>query len=187
MKALKLNFLMIFLCAVATAQSVIPSPATVAQLNNRIYVDGTKYTLTQAGIQQAFTDASAVNVFGPGTSVYLPPMTYSGGGFTLTCPLNVQGAGEGQTVLIATSGDLFTLSPSGNFSQNQKWEFSRMHLVANAGNDVNTSDVPPDFRSASCTSMTTSWRLTATRAQSLLTMGSSPTRGLTGGLRATSY
>lgn len=105
------------------------------QANNRIYVDGVKYPLTHAGIQQALTDACTVgNALG--TVVYFPPQSYSGAGFTLTCPLSVRGAGKSATFLTATSGDLFTLSPSANFSQNQQWEFTGLNMISASGNVI---------------------------------------------------
>lgn len=69
------------------------------KFNNRIYIDGVKYPITQSGIQQALTDACSVNLGnGPGTVVYLPPMNVTltattGAQFTLTCAVDFSGAG----------------------------------------------------------------------------------------------
>jgi hypothetical protein len=149
-KALRAVLLIIFLCAVATAQNVIPSPATVAQLNNRIYVDGTKYSFTQSGIQQALTDACAQGAGNGlrGTEVFLPPnqsVTVSNGSgqqFLITCPLQVHGAGASSFWFVEAAGTagvpLFRIAPSQNF-EGYSWEFDHFRItqaVAGAGGDT---------------------------------------------------
>src|ERR1700674_1900789 len=63
--------------------------------DSRILVDGVKYPLTQIGVQQAFTDACALNggVRG-GSEVILPPglvnlTNTTGQQFLITCPLKI--------------------------------------------------------------------------------------------------
>lgn len=116
------------LYASAPAQTQISSPATAAQLNNRIYVDGVKYPLTQAGVQQAFTDACAIS--GPngatGTVVYLPPglirtTASAGQAYLITCALQVEGSGIYTTVFgvsgSSSSVPVFRVKPSSIASQ----------------------------------------------------------------------
>lgn len=116
------------LCASAFGQTQLSSSATVAQINNRIFVDGTRYPLTQAGIQQAFTDACAVrgaNGAG-GTVVYIPPglilsRATSGQAYLITCALQIQGAGIYPTVFAVLGSDssvpVFRIKPSAIASQ----------------------------------------------------------------------
>lgn len=84
--------------------------AVAGQINKSIWVDGTKYPVTQAGIQQAFTDACAITGGpGPGTDVYLPPMSVglfnvSGQQFLVTCNLHIHGVGDYATQFVVAAG-----------------------------------------------------------------------------------
>src|SRR6185312_580855 len=102
-----------------------------------------KYALTQAGIQQAFTDACAGTFGGfvKGTFVFLPPMNSTfATGWTITCPVHLIGAGLGQTTITVSSGAAFTLSPSANFAQNQDWEIAGVDAIASASDVIVFSD-----------------------------------------------
>lgn len=89
---------------------VFSGSTTVGKFNNAIYVDGTKYPLTQTGIQSAFTDACAITGGpGPGADVYFPPMSVSlvltsGQQFTVTCNLHLHGAGDYSTRFLVAAG-----------------------------------------------------------------------------------
>lgn len=83
---------------------------TVPRFNNHIYVDGIKYPITQAGIQQAFTDACAIsNGAGAGVHVWLPPcavalnnlpVTGATEQFLITAPIQIHGSGPNSTWFI---------------------------------------------------------------------------------------
>jgi len=95
----------------ALIKGTIPiDTATTGQFNNRIYVDGVKYPITQSGIQSALTDACAITGgAGPGTDVYLPPLNLtltgtSGQQFLVTCNLHIHGAGDYSTVFTVGTG-----------------------------------------------------------------------------------
>lgn len=116
---------------------------TVPRFNGRIFVDGTTYPLTQAGIQAAITAACAISLGGnPGTTLYLPPcLVNSTTGYTVTQPIKIIGSGPGQTALVVTgAGPVFTLQPAANNSQNQEWELSNMELICSAGDVVLLDD-----------------------------------------------
>lgn len=135
--------LTMLICGCAYAQVQLPSPATVAQLNNQIYVDGTHYAVTQAGVQQAFTDACAGTLGGAqaGATVYLPPMhvvlnNTAGQQFLITCPLKIVGAGPTQTwFIVGTSAPnsipIFRVMPSVPFIG---WfEFADFRITTQSG------------------------------------------------------
>ena len=112
------------------------------QANNRIYVDGVKYTLDRTGIAAAIADACAMTGGNTnGTFLYLPPMNITvATGFTVTAPIHIIGSGVGQTLITATTGPLFTLSPSANYSQTQEWEIAHGFWIATSGNVISFSD-----------------------------------------------
>ena len=124
---------------------------TLASLNNRIYVDGVKYPLTHAGIQQALTDACAItNGSLHGTTVYFPPMavtdtTAGGACYTVTCPLNLEGAGEAATAITATAcSPMFDLAPTSNFGA-QHWGIKGFTLNSGGGDVIWLDGAAHDF------------------------------------------
>ena len=139
--------LMTLLCGFAYSQVQLPSPSTVAHLNNRIYVDGTVYPYTQAGVQQAFTDACTGTLGGaePGTTVYLPPMhlvlnNTVGQQFLITCPLKIVGAGPSQTwFIVGTSAPnsipIFRVMPSTAFIGWSEFQDFRITTQSGQGGD----------------------------------------------------
>ncbi|HWH59984.1 MAG TPA: hypothetical protein VN682_20310 [Terriglobales bacterium] len=156
--------ILILLCITAIgvkAQTVTP------EIDNRIYVDGVKYPLTQPGIQQAFNDACAIggnaaSTLPPGTTVYLPPMigTFSTG-WIITCPLRVLGAGKGFTVITILNGNAVTYRPNGFFGANQNFEWAYTGLTAGNGDaillDSSNGSGAPGLLTTELISITTSW------------------------------
>jgi hypothetical protein len=113
---------------------------TAGSVNNIIYVDGTKYPMTQAGIQSAFTDACAFTSGGlNGTVVYLPSgvislTNASGEQFTTTCPLKVIGPGPSLLWFVVANTvpntvPTFRVKPSASY---EGWfSFEGMRIVGN--------------------------------------------------------
>jgi hypothetical protein len=105
-------FLLIAVCSHSqTPGAPAPQPQPDAQQdgsqrNGRIYVDGVRYPLTQAGIQQALDDACVRNKSGTyGMDVYLPPTVIyvshkTGQQFLEQCSLQIHGAGLYSTWLV---------------------------------------------------------------------------------------
>lgn len=119
---------------------------SAGQIDNRIYVDGVKYTLDHTGIAAAIADACAMsgNPQG-GTVVYFPPMNLTGAsavatGFTITNPIRIVGAGMGSTALECTTGPLFTIKPAANFSHSQVWEIAHGNWTADSGDVIKIDD-----------------------------------------------
>lgn len=134
-----------------SAGAVTATSITNPNLDNRIYVDGVKYPLTHAGIQQALTDACAItNGSLHGTQVLFPPMavtdTTSGGAcFTVTCPLDLEGAGEAATGITATAcNPMFLLQPSANFGI-QDWRIRGFTLNSGGGDVIKMDGVTNGF------------------------------------------
>lgn len=89
-------------------------------INNYIYVDGTKYAYTAAGIQAAINDANSAAGSGVAGTVILPPTVTFGGnqivlgatGLTLPSSVCLVGAGPNNTILRfnSTIGNAITLA-----------------------------------------------------------------------------
>ena len=119
---------------VSTSENV-----TVGKFNNIIYVDGTKYPITQAGVQQALTDACTIGN-GTGTEIVLPNAAtiqlsnVTGAQFTSTCPVHMHGSTMGSFWFIVATGvpstvPTFLIKPSGvNLGF---WEFDHFRLATN--------------------------------------------------------
>lgn len=129
-----------------TGSVAFTAAVTADKINNHIFVDGTKYPITQAGIQSAITDACAISSgAGKGCHVWLPPCSVAltnGTGsteqFLVTAPIQVHGAGPNATwfVVGSTTGidsiPIFRIVPAA--SDEGYYLFEDFRITANATN-----------------------------------------------------
>ncbi|MGC2744676.1 MAG: hypothetical protein WA672_15985 [Candidatus Angelobacter sp.] len=132
------QFLLLFSLLSAAAWG---SVAADQAASSPIRVDGVKYSLTQAGVQQAFNDACALSPrAGTGADVYLPPGTItlaatSGQQFLIECALHVHGPGVAPLWFVATKGvpktvPIFRVRPA---SPTQGWFIFENFRIAGQG------------------------------------------------------
>lgn len=120
---------------------------SIGQLNGKIYIDGVKYAISQAGIQSAINDACTVNAYGSfATDIYVPPMIINLTNtttqqFLLTCSVNIHGSGIWATWFVVDASvpstiPLFRIKP--NTTQSEEYiEFDHFRAVGNtSGGDV---------------------------------------------------